>query len=70
MTERNYRVVSEVRSDGDLLDVPTDAQDLTVEPLGHPGMVRVTYLKPVREIAFTDGGADADPGTDRPAYLG
>ena len=71
MNERNYRVVSQIRRDGDFLDVPSDAHDVTVEPLGRPGLVRVTYLSPVREIEFTDGdgagGTDADG--DRPTYL-
>ncbi|QLG61417.1 hypothetical protein [Halorarum salinum] len=65
MTGSSYRVVSEVRADGDLLDVPSGARDVTVEPLGRPGMVRVTYLKPVREIAITGSDDDAD----RPSYL-
>ncbi|QLG27852.1 hypothetical protein HUG10_09930 [Halorarum halophilum] len=71
MNERNYRVVSEVRSNGDLLDVPSDAHDVTIEPLGQPGLVRVTYLSPVREIEFTDGGEDGgtDADDDRPTYL-
>lgn len=65
MTETSYRVVSEIRSNGDLLDVPSDAEDVSIEPLGRPGMVRVTYLKPVREIAITGSDDDAD----RPSYL-
>lgn len=66
MTGRNYRVVSEIRSDGDLLSVPSNASNVSVEPLGRPGLVRVTYLKPVREIQFVESDEDAD----RPSYLG
>ncbi|WP_313694306.1 hypothetical protein [Halorarum halobium] len=69
MSDRNYRIVSEVRSNGDLLDVPTDAHDVTIEPLNRPGVVRVTYLKPVREIAITADEDASDDGGDRPAYL-
>lgn len=67
MTGTNYRVVSEVRSNGDLLDVPSDAEDVSIEPLDRPGAVRITYLKPVREITFT--GTD-EGDSDRPPYLG
>lgn len=71
MNERNYRVVSEVRRDGDFLNVPSNAHDITVQPLGQPGLVRVTYLTPVREIEFTSGEEDVgtDASEDRPTYL-
>jgi hypothetical protein len=66
MTDTNFRVVSQVRTDGDLLDVPPDAHDVTIEPLDRPGVVRVTYLKPTQHVPFDAGDDDDD---EPPAYL-
>jgi hypothetical protein len=48
---QNYRVVSEVRTDGEWVDIPEMASNVTVEPLATAGHVRVTYLKPTQEVA-------------------
>ena len=37
------------------MDIPDEAVEVTVEPLARAGQVRVTYLKPTREVAV-DGG--------------
>jgi hypothetical protein len=52
---QHYRVVSEVRADGEWMDIPDEAVEVTVEPLARAGQVRITYLKPTREVAV-DGG--------------
>lgn len=46
----NYRLVSELRRDGQWIDVPDDAVDLKVEPLPRAGVARVTYLRPIWEV--------------------
>lgn len=48
---QNYRVVSEVRTDGEWVDIPETASNVTVEPLTTAGHVRITYLKPTQEVA-------------------
>lgn len=57
---RSYRVVSEVRTDGEWVDIPDEAEDVSVEPLATAGHVRVTYLKPTRSVAV-DGGDEQEP---------
>ena len=56
-TMTNYKVVSELRTHGQLIDIPEQAHNVTVEPGPRGGLVRVTYLKHLKEIPF---GPDAD----------
>jgi hypothetical protein len=53
---QDYRLVSELVRPGDSLPCPEGAEPL-VQPTGRPGVVRVTYLKPVTRVPFAD---DAD----------
>jgi len=57
---QHYRVVSEVRADGEWVDIPDEASNVSVEPLATAGRVRVTYLKPTHEVAV-DGGEEREP---------
>jgi len=54
----NYRVISEVKPGGALVNIPDSANDVSVQPLGHTGLVRVTYLRPVGRVEL---GADGPP---------
>lgn len=45
----NFKIDSELRKHGQVLDLPEAAKTVSVEPVG-AGYVRVTYLKPVQEI--------------------
>lgn len=56
---QDYRLVSELLRPGDRLPCPDDA-DPVVEPSEHPGLVRVTYLKPVKRVPLQDNSAVAD----------
>jgi hypothetical protein len=47
----SYRVVSEVRSNGQWVDIPDAARNVTVEPLSEKGRVRITYLKPAENVS-------------------
>lgn len=58
--QTNYRVVSEIRYNGDCVAVPDDAIDVTVEPLAREGAARVTYLQRLRDVPFTDGSAERE----------
>ncbi len=58
MTTVKYRLVSELARAGDQFDVPTGITPV-VKPSDKPGLVRVTYLKPVTSIPIED---DAQPG--------
>lgn len=49
-----YRIVSEITHHGEQLAIPDDAVRVTVQPLGHPGVARVTYLTPLRDVRFND----------------
>lgn len=53
-----YKVISRTQRDGQWIDIPDDAVDVTVQPLPRQGRVRITYLKPVVELT---------PETDSPA---
>lgn len=53
---QDYRVVSELVRPGDSLPCPEGTQPM-VQPTAQPGLVRVTYLRPVTRVPFTD---DAD----------
>ncbi|ACV47206.1 MULTISPECIES: hypothetical protein [Halomicrobium] len=57
---QHYRIVSEVRTDGEQVDIPDEASNVSVEPLATAGHVRVTYLKPTQRIAV-DGGDETEP---------
>jgi len=46
----NYKVVSELRTHGQLIDIPERAENVTVEPAPQDGFVRVTYLEHMTEI--------------------
>lgn len=46
----SYKVVSRLQYDGQWIDIPDDAVDVTVQPTAQQGTVRVTYLKPVAEL--------------------
>lgn len=61
---QHYRVVSEVRTDGEWVDIPDEASNVTVEPLARAGHVRVTYLRPTREVVV-----DADDDTEPRRYI-
>ncbi|WP_232686296.1 hypothetical protein [Halobacterium zhouii] len=56
MTESNYRVVSERKRAGELLDLPEGANNVSVEPADTAGYVTVTYLKPMLRVPFRDDG--------------
>jgi hypothetical protein len=45
-----FKIDSELRKHGQVLDLPAAARTVSVAPAG-AGYVRVTYLKPVREIS-------------------
>lgn len=49
---KHYKVVSELRTHGQLIDIPDRARNVTVEPGPRDGLVRVTYLKNMTEIPF------------------
>jgi hypothetical protein len=53
---QDYRLVSELVRPGDSLPCPEGTQPM-VQPTAQPGFVRVTYLRPVTRVPFTD---DAD----------
>ena len=53
MSEKDYRLVSELVRPGDHLDFPDD-RNVVVEPSEHPGWVRVTYFKRVTRVPFED----------------
>jgi len=57
---QHYRVVSEIRTDGEWVAIPEEASNVSVEPLATAGHVRVTYLKPTQEVAV-DGGEELEP---------
>jgi hypothetical protein len=46
----SYKIVSRTQRDGQWIDIPDDAVDVTVQPLPQRGYVRVTYLKPIVEL--------------------
>jgi hypothetical protein len=46
----NFKIESELRKHGQVLDLPSAARTVSVEPAG-AGYVRITYLKPVHEIS-------------------
>lgn len=48
----SYKVVSRTQRDGQWIDIPDDAVDVTVQPLPWQGYVRITYLKPVAELTL------------------
>lgn len=54
MTASNYRVVSERKRAGELLDLPEGASNVTVEPSTTDGYVTVTYLKPMLRVPIRD----------------
>ncbi|WP_440988945.1 hypothetical protein [Haloarchaeobius baliensis] len=47
----NFKVESELCAPGQVMNLPDAASTLSVEPVG-PGLVRITYLKPVHEISI------------------
>lgn len=53
---QDYRLVSELVRPGDSVPCPEGAQPM-VQPTDQPGLVRVTYLRPVTRVPFSD---DAD----------
>lgn len=53
MTDQNYRLVSELVRPGDQFDCP-EGSDPVVEPTDRPGVLRVTYLKPVTRVPIRD----------------
>lgn len=58
LTERNggpFRYVTEITYNGQCLNVPDDAIDVTVQPLARYGVTRVTYLQPLQPVQFEDG---------------
>jgi hypothetical protein len=60
----NYKVVSRTQRDGQWINIPNDAVDVTVQPLPQQGCVRITYLKPVVELT-----PQSDPGRARQRYV-
>ena len=54
MTESNYRVVSERKRAGEVLDLPEGANNVSVEPSETTGYVTVTYLKPMLRVPIRD----------------
>jgi hypothetical protein len=50
----NYKVVSELRTHGQLIDIPPRAQNVTVAPGPRSDLVRVTYLKHLTEIPIVE----------------
>lgn len=53
-----YRVRSKVAAAGDAINVPDDAKHVKVQHYGGGSMVRVSYLKPVVEVGFSEDGRD------------
>ena len=47
----NFKVESELRRHGQVMNLPDAATTLSVEPVG-ARLVRITYLKPVHEISI------------------
>ena len=60
----NYRVISEVKPGGALVNIPVGANDVSVQPLGHTGLVRVTYLRPLDRVEL-----EADEPNEGVAYV-
>lgn len=54
-TSRDFRRVTEITYNGQCLNVPDDAIDVTVQPLAQYGVIRVTYLQPLQPVKFDDG---------------
>ncbi|PSP57101.1 hypothetical protein BRC82_00675 [Halobacteriales archaeon QS_1_67_19] len=46
----SYKVISRTQRDGQWIDIPDNAVDVTIQPLPRQGFVRITYLKPVAEL--------------------
>jgi hypothetical protein len=46
----SYKVVSRTQRNGQWIDIPDEAVDVTVQPLPQQGYVRITYLKPIAEL--------------------
>jgi hypothetical protein len=57
----NYRVVSELRTHGQLIDIPDSAEDVSVEPTDSNGLVRVTYLRRMQEVPFVADDEEPRP---------
>lgn len=57
MSDARYQVVSERKRAGELLDRPDGADDVTVELSREPGVVTVTYLKPMTRVPIQDDSA-------------
>lgn len=55
----SYKVVSRLQHDGQWIDIPDDAVDVTVQPMAQKGTVRITYLKPVAELTLNSDSAPA-----------
>ncbi|MFW6003856.1 MAG: hypothetical protein ACOCPT_05490 [Halanaeroarchaeum sp.] len=53
MTTDTYRLVTELVRPGDRFDVPAGVRPV-VEASGQPGLVRVTYPKPMTPVPFED----------------
>lgn len=53
MTAQNYKLVTELVRPGDQVDCP-EGSDPVVEPTDQPGLLRVTYLKPVTRVPIRD----------------
>ena len=54
MSASNYRVVSEQKRAGEVLDLPEGADNVSVEPSDTDGYVTVTYLKPMLRVPIRD----------------
>lgn len=61
-----YRVVTRYGRPGRRTQIPSAAREVTIEPLRDGSAVRITYLRPLREIPFEDESADGrgEDGTD------
>lgn len=59
-----YRVITRYERPGRRVQLPPAARGVSVEPLRDGSAVRITYLRPVREVPFVDGDADRDAGGD------
>lgn len=55
-----YRVVTRYKRPGRRTEIPPAARGVSVESLGDGSAVRITYLRPLREIPFENESADGD----------
>lgn len=49
-----YRVVSQVFADGDAVEIPDEAQHVEVEHMAGGSVLRVSFLRPVPEVYFSE----------------